>query len=43
MPIDAHSEGGGMTSPVLQAWLAKFDRAKVEDGAEDEALLQHVS
>jgi hypothetical protein len=32
----------GTMSPVLQAWLATFDRATIDKGAEDEALLQHV-
>jgi hypothetical protein len=32
----------GTTSPVLQAWLEKFDRATI-DRAEDKALLRHVS
>jgi hypothetical protein len=36
-------KAAGTTSPVLQAWLATFDRPTIDDGAEDEALLQHVS
>jgi hypothetical protein len=33
-------KAAGYTSPVLQAWLAKFDHAA--DDAEDEAALQHA-
>jgi hypothetical protein len=32
----------GASSAVLQAWLAAFDSAAVEDGVEDEAALQHA-
>jgi hypothetical protein len=33
-------KAAGIASPILQAWLAKFDHAA--DGAEDEAALQHA-
>jgi hypothetical protein len=35
-------KAAGMTSPTLQAWVAKFDHAVVDDGEEDEAALQHA-
>jgi Family of unknown function (DUF6925) len=34
-------KAAGMTSAVLQAWLARFDQG-AGDGSEDEALLQHA-
>jgi hypothetical protein len=34
-------KAAGTTSSVLQAWIAKFDSAAVDEG-EDEALLQHA-
>jgi hypothetical protein len=34
-------KAAGMASPLLQAWIAKFDSAAVDAG-EDEAVLQHA-
>ena len=35
-------KAAGIASPVLQAWLMTFDPATVDEGAEDETLLQHT-
>jgi hypothetical protein len=34
-------KAAGMASPILQAWIVKFDSAAIDDG-EDEAALQHA-
>ncbi len=35
-------KAAGHASPILHAWLAKFDNVAVEDHGEDEAILQHA-